>query len=146
MIVLSNLTLVSLSANMFLFCFHPWPYILNMDTSSHNGADIFSIAVQVFLDLFWKKCLLFGQMLITCLKCFRASFLLSFIVTRKDSAFFSCDFASSYSEKCAMDVVVSFQPRPRFSFNKLDINVLADDLFSEFFFALGWEQLLTVIL
>ena len=37
--------------------------------------NVSSIATQVFRNLFWKICPLFGQILITCLKCSRASFL-----------------------------------------------------------------------
>ena len=67
----------SLSAHMFLFCFCPWPYILNVTLFSKNFVNIFSIALHVFSNSFWKICPLFGQILITCLKCFRASFSLS---------------------------------------------------------------------
>ena len=34
----------------------------------------FNIAVHIFRNLFWKICLLFRQIFITCLKCSRASF------------------------------------------------------------------------
>ena len=64
---------VSLSAHTFLFCFYPWPYILNVTLFTKNFVNIFSIAVQEFRNLFWKICPLFGQILITCLKCSRAS-------------------------------------------------------------------------
>ena len=37
-------------------------------------ADPFSNAVHIFRNLFWKICPLFGKILITCLKCSRASF------------------------------------------------------------------------
>ena len=42
------------------FCpcvFYPQPYILNVQTSSSESADIFSIAVHVFRNLFWKNVL-----------------------------------------------------------------------------------------
>ena len=71
------LTLISLSADMFLYRFYPWPYILNVQASSCKTADIFSIAVHVFHNLFWKIFILLGQILITCLKSSRTSFLLS---------------------------------------------------------------------
>ena len=35
-----------------LFCFYPWPYVLNTVTFDRNGADVFSITVQVFRNLF----------------------------------------------------------------------------------------------
>ena len=57
-----------------LYCYSPWLYILNVLTQSHDNADLFSNAVQVFRNLFWKMCPLFGQILITCLKCSRAFF------------------------------------------------------------------------
>ena len=60
---------------MFLFCFYPWPYVVNVCTSSGKASDVFSIAVHVFRNLFWKICPLFGQILITCLKCSKVSFL-----------------------------------------------------------------------
>ena len=91
------------------------------------------------------KCPLFGQNKITCLKCFRASFLPSFTVTRKGSAFFSSDYASSYSEKYAMNWV---------SVLNLVLALALINLISKFwlmiyfqiFFAVDWEQLLTVTL
>ena len=64
---------------MFLFCFYPWPYILNVKIFRCEGADVFSIDAHVFRNLFLKIYLLFGQILITCAT---ASFL-----------------SSSYSEK-----------------------------------------------
>ena len=65
-----------------LYCFYPWPYILNVQIWSHKTIDIFSVAIDVFLNLFWKICPLFMQILITCLKCFRASFF-AFLLQRK---------------------------------------------------------------
>ena len=50
--------------------------------------NIFSTAVHVFPNLFWKLCPLFGHILLTCLKCSRASF-----------------FPPSYSEKMRWDEV-----------------------------------------
>lgn len=64
-----KLMLTSLSAHMFLYCFYLWPYILNVQTSSHETPDIFSITVHLFHDLFRKICLLFGQTLMKYLKC-----------------------------------------------------------------------------
>ena len=49
-------------------------YILSIKIYRLEGADFFSIAVHVFRNLFLKICPLFGQTLITCLKCSRASF------------------------------------------------------------------------
>ena len=63
--------------SLFLFCSCPWPYALNVQSSSCKGTDVFSVADQVFRNLFWKICPLFRQILITFLKCSRASFLLS---------------------------------------------------------------------
>ena len=60
--------------NVFIF-FYPWHYILNGKTC-RKTADVLSIAAQLFVNLFWKTCPLFGQVLITCLKFSRASFLL----------------------------------------------------------------------
>ena len=48
-----------------------------MQTCCCESLDVFSIAAQVFSNLFFKICPLFGQILITCLKCSRASFPLS---------------------------------------------------------------------
>ena len=62
---------LSLSAHMFLFCFYPWPYILNVSSFSRNFGNIFSIAIHVFRNLSWKIYPLSGQILITCLKCSR---------------------------------------------------------------------------
>ena len=59
---------------MFLFCLEPWPYLLNIQPFSSEWLDVFSIAAQVFSNLFLKICPLFGQILITCS---RASFSLS---------------------------------------------------------------------
>ena len=64
-------------APMFFFCFYPWPYLLNIQTFSHEPIAVFIIAGQVFPNLFLKICPLFGQILITCMKCSRASFSLS---------------------------------------------------------------------
>ena len=68
---------ISLSAHMLLFYFYPWPFVLSVSLFCSNFVIIFSIAVPVFLNLFWKTCPLFRQILITCLNCFRAFFLLS---------------------------------------------------------------------
>ena len=48
-----------------------------MQTFSRESVDVFSIAAQVFSNLFLKTCPPFRQNLITCLKCSRASFSLS---------------------------------------------------------------------
>ena len=58
---------------MFLLCFYSWPYILNNDKFSIIRFNIFSRTVHAFCNLFWKIFRLFGQILITCLKCSRAS-------------------------------------------------------------------------
>ena len=60
--------------HVVLFCFYPWPYILNTLTPSRNCADVFH-TIHVFSNLFSKISYLFGQILIMCLKCSRASFL-----------------------------------------------------------------------
>ena len=57
------------------YIFYPWPYKLNVQTSSRHSFNIFSIAFHVFRNLFWKIYPPFGQILIPCLKCSRASFL-----------------------------------------------------------------------
>ena len=59
---------------MFLFWFHPWPYILNVTLFRKNLANILSITVHVLGNLIWKICSLFGQIWIMCLKCSRAFF------------------------------------------------------------------------
>ena len=87
----TKLTLMLLSALTSLFCFYPWPNILKMWTCSCKTADVFSETAHVFCNLFWKICPLFGQILITCLKCFRAFF----------SPFF-------YSKKIAQQVQFEF--------------------------------------
>ena len=46
-------------------CFYPWPYILKFQTSNSKSVDFLSITVYVFLNLFWKICPLFGQILST---------------------------------------------------------------------------------
>ena len=38
--------------SLFLFSFCPWPYALNVQTSSCKGTDVFSVANQVFRNLF----------------------------------------------------------------------------------------------
>ena len=38
--------------NMFLFCFYPWLILLNVLISSGRGVIIFSMAVNVFCNLF----------------------------------------------------------------------------------------------
>ena len=59
---------------MVLSFVYPWPYTLDIQTSSRERVNIFSIAFHVFRNLFGKICPLFGQILITCLKRPRASF------------------------------------------------------------------------
>ena len=100
---------------MFLFCFHPWLYILNVQFFWLEAADVFRFATYLFpitaskVSKYWvnsspyyplfspntgkyrpeatlyltlftqsllKICLLFWQILITCLKCSRTLFLL----------------------------------------------------------------------
>lgn len=39
----------------FLFCYYPWIYILNVQTSRSKNIDFFSIVVQVVRNLFWKN-------------------------------------------------------------------------------------------
>ena len=63
----------------FYFCFYPWPYLYTKRVNLlPETASAFSIAVQVFRNSFLKICPLFGQILITCMKCSRASFSPSF--------------------------------------------------------------------
>ena len=50
----------SLSARMFLFCFCPWRYTLNVKISSRESADVFGNVAHVFCNLFLKICPLFG--------------------------------------------------------------------------------------
>ena len=59
---------------IFLSCFYPWQYILNVQTASRKRVHIFIIVGPVFPNLFWKICSLFGQIFITCLKCSKCSF------------------------------------------------------------------------
>ena len=42
--------------------------MLNVKISSRESANIFSVSVYVFRDLFWQICPLFVQVLIKCLK------------------------------------------------------------------------------
>ena len=72
--VFTHTNFVLLSAHIFLFCFCPWPYMLKRPSIWHHTANIFSIAVHLFRNLFSKICHLFEQILITCLKCFGVSF------------------------------------------------------------------------
>ena len=57
-----------------LICFYPWVYILNVKSPTRKLLNMFSIAVHIFRNLFCKICPLFGQILIKCLECSRASF------------------------------------------------------------------------
>ena len=65
------------------FCSYFVIFILFLSLTLHaehvtpigKGDAVFSIPVHVFGDLFWKICFLFGQILMTCLKCSRTSFL-----------------------------------------------------------------------
>ena len=68
-----RLTVYSYHFLLFLL-YYPWPYILYAWLFSSNVANIFNIAHHVFCNLFWKICPLFGQILITSLKCSRVSF------------------------------------------------------------------------
>ena len=61
-------------SSYFFISFYPWPYILNIRMPSSKIINIFTIAVYITRNVFWKICPLFGQLLITCLKCSRASF------------------------------------------------------------------------
>ena len=69
-----QLRLAFCSHFLILFLFLAPPYILNIKIYRLEGADFFSIAVHVFRNLFLKMYALFGQILITCLKCSRTSF------------------------------------------------------------------------
>ena len=75
--VLANikLTLISLFARMFSFLFLSLALHTKRVNLYPETAGVFSIAAQVFRNFFLKICPLFGQILITCLKCSRASFL-----------------------------------------------------------------------
>ena len=53
---------------------YPWSYILNVTLLNSSFVNIFSFPVHVFRILFWRICPLFEQILVTCLKCSRASF------------------------------------------------------------------------
>ena len=83
----TKLTVMLLSTLTCLFCFYPWPYILNVWTCSCETADVFNETAHVFCNLFWQICPLFGQILITCLKCFRAFFSPFFIAKRFPSKY-----------------------------------------------------------
>ena len=62
-------------AGMLLFCFYPWPYLLNILIFSRESVDVFGIAAyDVFSKLFWKICPLFGQILVTLFKVFQGLF------------------------------------------------------------------------
>ena len=52
---------ISLSAQMFLFCFYLWPYILNVKAYVDVINNIFSIIIQVFRNLFLKYGLYLGK-------------------------------------------------------------------------------------
>ena len=39
----------------FLFCYYPWTYIRNVQTSRSKNNDFFSIAAHVLRNLFWKS-------------------------------------------------------------------------------------------
>ena len=64
-------------ACMRLLCFYRWPNLLNLKTVSREPDYVFRNTVHVFANLFLKIRPLFGQILITCLKCSRAFFSLS---------------------------------------------------------------------
>ena len=76
--IVTHANSMSLFAHMFWFCFHSWLYILNERIFSGTSVSMSSMTTHVLHNLFWKIRPLFGQILITCLKCSRASFLLSF--------------------------------------------------------------------
>ena len=80
-----------------LFCFYPWSCILNVSLFSSNFANISIIAVYVFRNLFWKICPLFGQILITCLKC--SSFSPSFYVSCSEKMLWDKVAWSTYRNK-----------------------------------------------
>ena len=70
-------SVISLSAHMFLFCFYLWLYIHIVTSFNKDFVNVFSIDVHVFCNLFREVCPLFRKILITCLKSSRPSFLLS---------------------------------------------------------------------
>ena len=65
----------------YCIAFCSYVFILFLSLALHikcqlsHQQDLFSTAVHVFYNLFWKICPLLGQILITCLKCSMASFL-----------------------------------------------------------------------
>ena len=75
--------LMLLSAHMFLFCFYPWSWILKVRLSSNSLINAFIFVVHIFHNLYWRIFLLFRQILITCLKCSRASFSPSYSEKRR---------------------------------------------------------------
>ena len=69
---------MSLFTHMFWFYFYSWFYILSEQIFSGTSVSMSSVTTHVLHNSFWKIRPLFGQILITCLKCSRASFLPSF--------------------------------------------------------------------
>ena len=71
-----HLRLISLSA-LRSYVFILFLSLALLTKHSRDPVDVFSIAAHVFPNLFIKIWPLFGQILITCLKCSRASFSIS---------------------------------------------------------------------
>ena len=71
-----HLRMISLSA-LHLYVFILFLSLALLTKHSREPVDVFSITDHIFLNLFIKLYPLSGQLLITCLKCSRASFSLS---------------------------------------------------------------------
>ena len=66
----------------YVFCFHSWPYVLNVPLFSSNLINFFSMSVHIFRNLFRNIYPLFWQILITCFRCSRAFFWILLIAKR----------------------------------------------------------------
>ena len=76
--IVTHASSMSLFTHMFWFYFYSWFYILSEQIFSGTSVSMSSVTTHVLHNSFWKIRPLFGQILITCLKCSRASFLPSF--------------------------------------------------------------------
>ena len=105
-----QLRLAFCSHFFIFFLFLAPPYTLNIKIYRLEGADFFSTTVHVFCNLFLKIYALFGQILITCLKCSRASFLPSSYSVKMHWRW-GCPYTNLYlceSEAYSMLILKSF--------------------------------------
>lgn len=76
--------------HLLLFCSCPCPYVLSVVSISCLRVNILSSVVHVFHNFYWKICLLFGQILFTCLN-FSPALCLLFSYYKKDVLWMNCN-------------------------------------------------------